>query len=141
MRAISLLMAAAAVCAISVPCDSQAASRVVPGLSGTYVFTNFENCGSGLIAQGTGTVTFNESAKTWSQAGYKIVGTPLSLQTVSASGTYSNTATTITFSAPGSASSTYNVFYGASSKGITNYFSAILLASGPCGLLLTMTRQ
>jgi hypothetical protein len=120
--------------------SAQAGPRIVPTLSGTYVYTNFENCGSGLLAQATGTVVFNSTMKTFTQNGLKIVGTPLNYQTVSDSGSYSNTATTLTFTASGT-SATYNVFYGASPRSIASYFTGIILVPGPCGLLLTMTRR
>jgi hypothetical protein len=120
--------------------SAQAGPRIVPTLSGTYVYTNFENCGSGLLAQATGTVVFNPMTKAFRQKGFKIVGAPLTEQTVSDSGSYSNTATTLTFSGGGT-SDTYNAFYRASPRGIASYFTGIILESGTCGRLLTMTRQ
>lgn len=120
--------------------SAQAGQRSVPALSGTYVYTNFENCGSGLLAQATGNLVFNSATKTFTQDGFKIIGSPPAEQTVSDSGSYSNTATTLTFSSGGTPAK-YNAFYGASPKGIASYITGIILESGPCGRLLTMTRQ
>jgi hypothetical protein len=106
-----------------------ASDMFVPELSGTYVFQKVENCGGGVMVQDTGSWTFTNSNKTYSAKGYQIEGVPLAIKTISGSGSYSNTTTTITFDG----STTYYVFYGALTKGVASKIVLIALGTGPCG--------
>jgi hypothetical protein len=136
MRIAAPATVAALLCgsATLLPCPSQAAATTAPVLNGPYVFQKVENCGGGVVVQITGTWTFNNAAKTWTAKGYSISGVPLKMSSVSAKGTFSNTATQLTFDG----SSPYNAFYGALTKGVANDLTLIALGTGPCGEQFTM---
>lgn len=137
MRIAKITAAAALLCASAplMPPASYAADLAVPVLNGPYVFQKVENCGGGVMVQITGTWTFNNAAKTWTAKGSSISGVPLKITAVSATGTYTNTATQVNFNG----NSPYNAFYGALTKGVANDLALIALGTGPCGEQFTMT--
>ena len=128
MRIITCMTAAALFCASATPMAS-ASEETVPILSGAYVFQKVENCGGGVMVQITGTWTFNNTAKTYSAKGYSISGVPLVIKSVSGNGTFTNSATEVTFDG----NSPYYAFYGAVTGGVASKVVLIALGSGPCG--------
>jgi hypothetical protein len=133
MRVISSATAAALVSAsiAFIPSASQAA---VPKLSGTYLIQLVKNCGKGVIGLASGTWTFNALSKTYKNSlSFSSGVPPMSITPSTGSGTYSNTATQVTFgSAAGS--TTYHAYYGPlSSTGVTTYAEMIAATgAGEC---------
>lgn len=139
MRVVSSVAAAALVTA-SIAFLPSAAQAAVPKLSGTYLTQLIKNCGSGVIGLATGTWTFTASTRTYTNSlSYSSGVPPMTITTISGSGTFSNTATQVTFGSAGG-STTYNAYYGPLASGVAT--SAQMIAAvggGSCTVQLTFT--
>lgn len=111
MRVISP-MAAVALIGASIALIPSVSQAAVPKLSGTYLTQLVKNCGSGVIGLATGTWTFTAASKTYKNSlSFSSGVPPMSVTPSVGSGTYSNTATQVTFG--GAAGSTsYHTYYG-----------------------------
>jgi hypothetical protein len=133
MRVISPAAAAALISA-SIALMPSASQAAVPKLSGTYLIQLVKNCGSGVIGLASGTWTFIAASKTYKNSlSFSSGVPPMSITPSAASGTYSNTATEVTFGGS-SGSAIYHAYYGAlSSAGVATSAEMIAaVGSGQC---------
>ncbi len=138
MRVISS-MAAAALIGAPIALMPSASQAAVPKLAGTYLIHLVKNCGSGVIGLASGTWTFTAASKTYRNSlSFSSGVPPMTVTPSTGSGTYSNTATEVTF---GSAAGTtaYHAYYGAlSPTGVATYAELIAaVASGQCTVQIT----
>ena len=140
MRAISSA-AAAALISTSIALVPSASQAAVPKLSGIYLIHLVKNCGSGIIGLASGTWTFNAVPKTYANSlSFSSGVPPMSIKPNAGSGTYSNTATTVTFGGP-SGAATYHAYYGAlSAAGVATYAEMIAaVGGGECTVQITFS--
>jgi hypothetical protein len=100
-----------------------------------------KNCGKGVIGLASGTWTFVAPSKTYKNSlSFSSGVPPMSIIPSAGTGTYSNTATAVTFgSAAGS--TTYHAYYGAlSSTGVATYAEMIAATgAGECTVQISFT--
>jgi hypothetical protein len=138
-----VVLSAAAVALISastalMPSASQAA---VPKLSGTYLIHLVKNCGNGIVGLASGTWTFNALSKTYANSlSFSSGVPPMSIKPSAGSGTYSNTATQVTFTNAG-VPTPYHAYYGVlSPAGVATYAEIIAaVGGGDCTVQITFS--
>ena len=132
-KRISFLLAAALGASAMLVSPAMAAKGTLPIISGNYVLTEVDNCVNSAtsFSQETVLASFNPNTGAVTFNGYKAGGNPLTLGASSGSGTYSNTATTLTLNG-----NTFQVIYGKLAGGKATYLSYIGIEAGdngPCG--------
>jgi hypothetical protein len=140
MRVISSMAGAALISAsiALMPSTSQAA---IPKLSGIYLIHLVKNCGSGVIGLASGTLTFTAASKTYKNSlSFSSGVPPMSITPSAGSGTYSNTATQVTFGSS-AGPTTYHAYYGAlSPTGVATYAEMIAATgAGQCTVQITFS--
>jgi hypothetical protein len=125
---------------------SAPAIAATPVLSGTYIVALGEYCwykSQALIDYNSGTLAFDPTTSTASFTGYVAGGGPPKLDSLSYSGTYSNTSTTLTITPSGGSARTFQIFYGKVTKGIATAATFIGVNNNndnePCGTDATLT--
>lgn len=136
MRVISSTAAAALISA-SIALMPSASQAAVPKLSGTYLIQLVKNCGKGIIGLASGSWTFVASTKTYKNSlSFSSGVPPMSIIPSAGSGTYSNTATQVTFG-----TTPYHAYYGAlSPAGVATYAELIgTTGAGECTVQISFT--
>ena len=112
----------------------QPAGAAVPKLSGIYATHFVKNCGSGIVGLASGTWTF--TGADWNYSLEYNDGAPTSTLTVAtSSGTFTNTATTVTLG-----STLYHATYGKLSNGTATFAELIGVAgSGDTACIVQIT--
>jgi hypothetical protein len=150
-----IIATAAAVLFLSTPALADAAAgspstAKTPVLSGSYVWSWSESCLGGTLSTSvmSGVITFDPKTGAATLKGWHASANGTNtyvLSTENLTGTYSNTAKTLTFNSGTASESTYQVTYGAVTGGIATYLSLIAAAvetdNVSCADLATLMRQ
>jgi len=115
--------------------SSRAGPPAVPMLKGGYALTDVQMCNSGNSSQITALATFDTTTGKLKLKGYIATGNPVTLDTLTQTLSYSNSATTVTLG-----DTVYQVTYGKVANGIATYLSMIA-AANPCAAQIWLSRQ